>query len=407
MGKLILTIDGYIGPFGYSKQWLKQMLEGHDKDEVIINISSLGGRVDDALSMHDQIKEHGNVTVNFTSFVASSATIIGMGARHRQISENAFFLVHKVMSWVDEFGLMNEDDIETLIQKLEKEKNENAKITLVMARIYSRVTSKPIAELLDLMKQDTWINAQEAKEWGFVDQVYEPGESVNILDNVAKVAMITAAGLPDPTSAKQVQNISASAVIAAAGSEQKNNKVSENLIDKFFARLSEFVTPKTSRMKKQFVNVNKTLGVDSLESAQDGIYINEDQLEQLDQAIQSSQQDHDDLATTRTALQTAESNLAQEQQARQNAEQSLSQEQQARQNSESALSELITQLGQVDNSIAEAKDTSGRIAAIRALLAKRPGARHIGAIGKDEEGQQNDGVDWETLSSLPHMQENE
>lgn len=195
--KYIFDINGYIGPGACSKLWLQEMLKGHEKDEVIINLSSLGGSFDHALNMHDQLRNHGNVTVNFTGFNASGSTIVGMGAARRRMSENSFFLVHKVLSWIGEFGLMNEDNIEDLIAKLKKEKNENAKMTLVAANIYSKQTGKPITDLLDLMKQDTWLNASETEDWGFVDEVYEPGEGQhNLFEDLAKVAMIEASGLP-------------------------------------------------------------------------------------------------------------------------------------------------------------------------------------------------------------------
>lgn len=163
-----------------------------------MKLSSLGGDLDHALNIHDQIAEHKNVTVEFTGFNASSSTIIALKANKTKISKNSYYLIHKVMSWIDEFGYVNEDDLESLIAKLEKDKNENAKITLNVAQMYSDKSGKSTQEILSLMKEETWLTADEALEWGFVDEVFEPANKTNLFDDKQLVARIAAIGLPNP-----------------------------------------------------------------------------------------------------------------------------------------------------------------------------------------------------------------
>jgi len=43
MSAKIIVIDGYIGPYGYSKQFIRNELAGQSKNSVTIKISSLGG----------------------------------------------------------------------------------------------------------------------------------------------------------------------------------------------------------------------------------------------------------------------------------------------------------------------------------------------------------------------------
>jgi len=69
----VIVIDGYIGPYGYSKQFIRNELTGQSKNAVTVKISSLGGSVDDALNIYDQFIEHSNVTAELSAFVASSA----------------------------------------------------------------------------------------------------------------------------------------------------------------------------------------------------------------------------------------------------------------------------------------------------------------------------------------------
>ena len=193
-----IIIDGYIGPYAYSKQFIRNQLSGNEKNAVLVKVSSLGGSVDDALNIYDQFVEHGNVTAELSAFVASSATLISLGAKTVRMNENSFYLIHKAMNWVDEWGNLNEDQIDELIAKLETQKQQLAKITLQLAKMYVRKTGKTLDEIINLMKQETWLTAEEAKNWGFVDEVFIPEMAVNYLDNLQMVAMITGNGLPDP-----------------------------------------------------------------------------------------------------------------------------------------------------------------------------------------------------------------
>ena len=197
MAKKIIIIDGYIGPYQFSQQYIRNELNGHSNDVVTVKISSLGGSVSHALNIYDQFTEHGNITANLSSFVASSGTIIALGAKRTIMNENSFYLIHKLMNWMDEWGYKNEDDIEALIAKLEKEKQQLAKMTLQVAKMYAKKSGKSLKEITDLMKEETWLTAEEAKSWGFVDEIYTPEETVNFLDT-KMVAMITASGYPIP-----------------------------------------------------------------------------------------------------------------------------------------------------------------------------------------------------------------
>jgi len=169
-----IVIDGYIGQWQFSKTYVREMLKGSSAEEVEVNVSSLGGDFSHALDIHDQFAAHKNVTVIYTGFNASSATILSLGSKKVKISENSFYLVHKPMGWVDVFDSLNEDDIDTLIASLEKKKNELAKFTLVLARMYKDKTGMPIKDILNLMKEETWLTADMAKEKGFVDEIIKP-----------------------------------------------------------------------------------------------------------------------------------------------------------------------------------------------------------------------------------------
>jgi ATP-dependent protease ClpP protease subunit len=197
MAKKIIVIDGYIGDYQFSKQYIRNELAGNSKNPVTVKISSLGGQVDHALNIYDQFIEHGQVEAELSAFVASSATLISLGAKTIRMNENSFYLIHKAMNWVDEWGSMNEDEIEELIAKLEKQKAQLAKITLQIAKMYAKKTGKTLNQIIDLMKEEIWLTAEEAKDWGFVDEIIKEAEPQNYLDT-KMIAMITASGYPLP-----------------------------------------------------------------------------------------------------------------------------------------------------------------------------------------------------------------
>ncbi len=199
-----IIIDSYIGPGYYSKQYIRAMLK--NVTNPTIKLSSLGGDFNHAIDMHDQIAAHGNVTIELTGFNASSSTILAIAGAKIRMSENSFFLIHKVMSWIDKWGYMNEDELQALIDGLEKEKDENAKLTLTLAKMYVKKTGKEISEILALMKKETWLTAEEALEWGFIDEIFNPAQKVNHLNNYKMVALLNAAGLPIPERKSQNSN---------------------------------------------------------------------------------------------------------------------------------------------------------------------------------------------------------
>jgi ATP-dependent Clp protease protease subunit len=365
MSAKIIVIDGYIGPFGYSKQFIRNELSGQSKNPVTIKISSLGGSVDDALNIYDQFVEHGNVTAELSAFVASSATLVSLGAKTVRMNENSFYLIHKAMNWVDEWGTMNEDEIESLIAKLEAQKQQLAKITLQLAKMYVKKTGKPLDEIINLMKQETWLTAEEAKTWGFVDEVFAPDIVVNYLNNLQMVAMITSNGFPEPPR-KMHQNKTTTPV--------DEDSFFERIWNRLLNKQKE-VTPKNKKieMKKQFSHLNTSLGIEALEGTDEGIFLNEGQLRLIEERLEANQQIISERDSAIMERDTATANLA----------------------------AAFDPFNAIDPTIATAVTPDAKVAAIRALLAARPAAAPVLALEQQDEIA-TDEVDWEAINNLEH-----
>lgn len=166
-----LTIDDYIGRWCYSKQYVRSVLDSHKGKHVDVKISSLGGDLDHGLDIRQQFHDHGDVTVYLSGFVASSATVIAMGAKRVVMGKYAMFLVHKCSNFIDAWGAYNADQMQALIDELTANKKENDKIDVVLANMYAARCKKKVSEILDILKEGRWLTAQEAKEIGFVDEI--------------------------------------------------------------------------------------------------------------------------------------------------------------------------------------------------------------------------------------------
>lgn len=142
---------------------------GQISSDVTVNVSSLGGDLIHALAIHDMFKAHPHrVTTNIIGATASAGTIIALGGDSIKISENSLFLGHKASQMA--FG--NADDLRAAANDLEKFDSR-------IIAIYKKKTGKSKNEIENWLKEDKWITAQEAKEFGLVDEVYKAKKVLN------------------------------------------------------------------------------------------------------------------------------------------------------------------------------------------------------------------------------------
>lgn len=194
-----IIIDDYIGDWWAStdKQSIRHKLDKYKDQHVDVKISSLGGSLDDGLDIRQQFLDHGDVTAHLSGFCASAATVIAMGAKHIVMGKYALFLVHQCSNAVFVWEQMNADDMQALIDQLQKNKADNEKIDMVLAAMYaSRCKGHTQEELLELLKESKWLTAQEALEWGFIDEISDESAADAPQMTNALAKKFNAAGLP-------------------------------------------------------------------------------------------------------------------------------------------------------------------------------------------------------------------
>ncbi|GAP73066.1 peptidase S14 ClpP [Candidatus Symbiothrix dinenymphae] len=294
--KYDIEIDGYIGDWYNSKRHVKNHIQG--KDKVIVRVNSLGGNVDDAIDIAAQFEAHGNVTCELFAFNASAATVLTLGAKNIRMHANSMYFIHKALSWVDTWGYMNEDEIEAAIAELQKTKNNSATITLTLAKMFTKKSGKPVADILNLMKEGKWLTAEQAKEWGFVDEIFEDAtiQPANAA-NPEVINLLNVAGLPVPTFPTNT---------GAPSLPTTNDK---GIIAGVLAGMKDFFNSQnktTSEMNKTYVSINALLNVEGIEVKNDKVELTEAQVKILNDAIDKANADKKTAEDALTAANIAE-----------------------------------------------------------------------------------------------------
>lgn len=174
-----IKIRGFIIPNDY--KWLydlfridstcpadieKELNEAKGEDvEVVIN--SYGGDVYSGSEIYTLLMDYpGNVTTTVVGMAASAASLAVVAGRPARISPTAQIMLHNVSSRTEGDYRVHEHEAEVL-------KSFNKSV----ANAYRLKTGLPEEKLLELMGKGgsanlgTYLNAQQAKELGFVDEI--------------------------------------------------------------------------------------------------------------------------------------------------------------------------------------------------------------------------------------------
>lgn len=178
-----IDIEGVIGfPPGYFEEDInttKAAVRNTLKDianaktrEIIVNINSYGGDVNEGISIHDLLAEHrASVTTRVHGFTASAATVVAQAGDKREISANSLYLVHRAS-----IGAMG--NVHDMVQAVKDLITVDQRIISIYAK-RSGKTEAEVEALMDRVNGDgEWLTAEEAKEFGLVDNIFEPMKAV-------------------------------------------------------------------------------------------------------------------------------------------------------------------------------------------------------------------------------------
>ena len=315
-----LHLKGQVGGYDFDRNYVDYVLARNEGKPVHVLIDSLGGSVATALSIASAFRLHGDVTVHFVGMNASAATVASLGAKHISIDSSAMYLVHKCSMEFFEWGNLNADQLAQLVDHCEDAINDLNKLDNNIAAMYAAKTSKPQADLLNLMKEGGWLNAKEAREWGFVDEITDLNEEKPVLTDAVASAM-AAAGMPIPnvpTESKETAFARFLASIASLFKSRAEAHVTAAAEDPAVPEGENPMTPQTilskdsiSNQTKEAVTVmnrsyellGKVLQVEGFAVGENGVTLTEAQMQAIEDALAARDRQNADLTAQVEALQ--------------------------------------------------------------------------------------------------------
>ena len=193
-----------------------------------------------------------------------------MGAKKIVMGEFALFLMHRCSNWVDTWGQMNSEEIADAIKKLEASKNALETIDQTVANIYAARCGKKVKDVAEWMKDAVWLNADDCKQRGLVDEICKDEEHP-VITNALK-GEILACGFPVPEN-RQEKDADLSLRSFLEG------------IRSLFASRSATNTQTTKDMNtenKDFKNVLAALKADSITTSDGKAVLSDEQMNALD-----------------------------------------------------------------------------------------------------------------------------
>ena len=144
-----------------------------DAPQVVVNIRSTGGDVNDALLIYDALAAlDAEVTTRCYGYVASAATLIAQAASEgrREISAGALYLVHAAACAAEG----NAAELEARAELLRKTDER-------LAALYARRSGRPQEEFAKRMAENNgngrWLSPEETVAAGLADRIVEGGET--------------------------------------------------------------------------------------------------------------------------------------------------------------------------------------------------------------------------------------
>lgn len=169
-----LSLNGYIDDemwFGdeITPESLHEALYGAENqlaDDVHIRLNSYGGSCNAAVRMFDDVRAYpGSVRITVSGTAASAATVLAMAADRLEMTPGSLWMIHdpSVVAWGNERELM---DSIRLLQACKES----------ILNVYQRRCRQSRQEVAAMMRATSWLDAQSALQYGFIDAISENGK---------------------------------------------------------------------------------------------------------------------------------------------------------------------------------------------------------------------------------------
>lgn len=158
-----LSIYGFIGGWYNDAETIRRKLNEVDAEIIHVHINSGGGSAFDGVAICNLLKQHkAEIIVHVDGYAASAASVIAMAGDKIIMPSNTMMMIHQASTF--EYG--NADVMEKTAKDLRK-------IDTALRQTYKNRFVGTEEELIQLLKDETWLTADEAVTLGFADEVAE------------------------------------------------------------------------------------------------------------------------------------------------------------------------------------------------------------------------------------------
>ncbi|MGF6695214.1 ATP-dependent protease ClpP protease subunit [Metapseudomonas resinovorans] len=159
-------IYGEIGAWGVTANQFIQDLKAVDDgtSPIVVAFNSIGGDLFDGLAIHNVLNRLGErCTARVDALAASAASVAACGAHRLVMASNAMLMIHNPWTWASG----DAEDFRKVADALDQT------LEAIVASYKRKAPDIDDAELREMIKDETWLTASEAKNLGLCDEVID------------------------------------------------------------------------------------------------------------------------------------------------------------------------------------------------------------------------------------------
>lgn len=144
-----------------AKAFAEQLKQHKNVKNINVRINSPGGNVFDATAIYNTLRSHGaKITTHVEGAALSAASLIAMAGDEIRMAEGSWMMVH------DPSGVARGRAAD-----MRKQADMLDRVKASLVATYATRTKQPSDEVAQMMTNETWLSASDAKAKGFADTI--------------------------------------------------------------------------------------------------------------------------------------------------------------------------------------------------------------------------------------------
>lgn len=362
---------------------------------IVLYMDTPGGTVDGTQAFADKVKNCETPVVTFIDGLMASAGLWVGTSADKVVAQNSTTEIGSIgvmVGFADMQPMWEAEGVKFHRINADQSKDKNKTYYDALKGDYKGIKEMELNPLADMFIAAVKENRANLPESVFTGKVYfaEEALSLGLIDEIGSFER--AVELVSELAAQKDPN----------NQQNKNSQSSKN---------------KKIQNKMDAPLLIDLLKVQGIESTEEGVYLREEEVVAIETRLAADQVVISGIdAAVSTAVETAVSEtviahnatveeLANAKASLTTAEEARNQELAAREAAEGNLNLVLSELDEIHPEVAEAETINDKVAVIRTILARKPGAKPVGVKSENDTNPSPDGVNHEILDNLPHMQE--